>query len=216
MKEQVASEGDKQSSSVGLRLAIAGLIFITTLNVFLPIYIPVPTSIPLALNALKREQSRAASGEGFPRELDLTLKQVALTVEDSVNFQLDSVEGAAQWGAIQPSGGGYITLGTDTKRRRFRLSMFHALECMDIIRQDVLRRKADRETPTTPEAHSCLDYVRQTIQCRSDMQLEQVRSEYGGKSVQPFIAHNNCRDWSKVYAEVERLHAQSELGVDQY
>ena len=117
-----------------------------------------------------------------------------------MNLQLDTSEGAAQWRAILPSGRGYITNGVG----RFRIGMFHGLECLDLIRKNVLERRADRERQASGSAHYCLDYIRQMILCRSDIELEQVRSEYGGKSVQPFVTHNNCRDWSGVYAEIER------------
>lgn len=153
---------------------------------------------------------------GVPREWSIPLKQVALTVEDSVNFQLDTTEGADQWRAIFPPGEGYMNLLVEGESRRFRLSMFHALDCLDTIRRGVLERRADRSTPTSKEAHFCLDYIRQVILCRSDIQLEQVRSEYGGKSVQPFITHNNCRDWTSVYAEIEKTHSElrTDLEVD--
>lgn len=138
-----------------------------------------------------------------------------MTVEDSINFQLDTEPGAAQWAALLPKGGGYVTLSEGSSRQRFRPAMFHALSCLDTIRQGILVRKADPSVPTAPDVHLCLDYIRQTVQCRSDIQLEQVRSEYGGKSVQPFVTHTNCRDWRQAYDEVERLNALDELGVDQ-
>lgn len=146
-------------------------------------------------------------GDDFPREYPLpadALGPVALTVEDSVNFQLDTAPGAAQWRAIVPSGGGYVALGPE--QRRFRLSTFHALDCLNTIRQDVLDRKAHRDVPASSEAQFCLSYIRQMIQCRADTQLESVRSEYGGKSVQPFVTHNNCRDWTMVYDELTKIH----------
>ena len=149
----------------------------------------------------------AKTEDGHPREWPIgSLKQVALTVEDSVNFQLDTPEGEAQWKAIIPPGDGFVTLESGPDKRRYRLSMFHALNCLNTIREEVLHRKEDRETPTSMEARSCLDYIRQSILCRSDVQLEWVRSEYGPKSVQPFVTHNNCRDWTAVYSELERLH----------
>ena len=138
---------------------------------------------------------------GSGREWNIDLNQAALTVEDSVNFQLDTSQGAAQWRAIQPPGHGYIT----TKEGKFRVSMFHALDCLDRIRRNVLERRENRDKPTSGDAHYCLDYIRQTIQCRSDIELEQVRSEYGGKSVQPFVTHKNCKDWSKVYEKIGSL-----------
>ena len=89
--------------------------------------------------------------------------------------------------------------------------MFHALDCLDTIRRGVLARKADKETPTSMDVHSCLDYLRQTIQCRADVQLEPVRSEYGGKSVQPFVTHSNCRDCRKVYADMETFGVEARV-----
>ncbi|KAL5525619.1 hypothetical protein ACEPAG_6955 [Sanghuangporus baumii] len=186
-----------------LRLAVKILALLTVVNIFLPIFMPSLPVVPVDTKVFQKDWVNADSNR--PREWDIDLKQAALTVEDSVNFQLDTVEGAEQWRAIQPPGNGYITLGEGSNKRRYRLAMFHALDCLDTVRQNVLQRKADTVTPASPEAHYCLDYLRQTIQCRSDIQLEQVRSEYGPKSVQPFVTHNNCRDWSAVYSELEKL-----------
>ncbi|KAL5504272.1 hypothetical protein ACEPAH_8346 [Sanghuangporus vaninii] len=194
-----------QSDAFHLRLAVYILALFTVINIFLPIFINLPPSVPMDSKVPQKDQVNINSE--VPREWGLDLKRVALTVEDSVNFQLDTVEGAEQWRAVQPPGDGYIALGEGegSNKRRYRLAMFHALDCLDTVRQNVLQRKAFRDTPTSPEAHYCLDYLRQTIQCRSDIQLEQVRSEYGPKSVQPFVTHSNCRDWSAVYPELERL-----------
>ena len=161
---------------------------------------------PSLFPTVRLKFSIALDRDGFPRDLPLPpLQQVALTVEDSVNFQLDTPQGAAQWRSIFPEGDGYVDLGPDG--RRFRISMFHALDCLDIVRRNVLFRQEHRDIPASQEAQFCLSYLKQMIQCRSDIQLEQVRSEYGGKSVQPFMAHNNCRDWTRVYAEVAKLNS---------
>ena len=155
-------------------------------------------------------------GNDFPHELEVpaAFKHVALTVEDSINFQLDTFEGEAQWNAILPPGGGYVTLGPPQynhggRPKRFRISMFHALSCLDTLRQTIMERHRDKHIPAGPEAHYCLNYIRQMILCRSDIQLEWVRNEYGGKSVQPFMTHENCRDWTAVYREVERLNEEA-------
>ncbi|KAL5486151.1 hypothetical protein ACEPAI_7195 [Sanghuangporus weigelae] len=192
-----------QSNAFHLRLVVNILALFTVINIFLPIFISLPPSVPS--NSKVPQKDQVNSNSKVPHEWGLDLKRVAHTVEDSVNFRLDTIEGAEQWRAVQPPGDGYITLGEGSNKRRYRLAMFHALDCLDTVRTNVLQRKADRDTPASPETHYCLDYLRQTIQCRSDIQLEQVRSEYGPKSVQPFVTHSNCRDWSAVYSELERL-----------
>lgn len=142
-------------------------------------------------------------GNDFPQEWPISpLESVALTVEDSVNYQLDTPEGAVQWRSLIPPSDGYVDLGPNS--RRFRLSMFHQLDCLDTIRRNILLRHLDRDTLPSSETRFCLNYIRQMILCRSDTQLEPVRSEYGGKSVQPFITHSNCRDWTAVYRELEK------------
>ncbi|KAL5525644.1 hypothetical protein ACEPAG_6980 [Sanghuangporus baumii] len=192
-----------QSNAFHLRLIVNILALFTIINIFLPIFISLPPSVHTSSKV--PQKGRVNTNNKVPHEWGIDLKRVALTVEDSVNFRIDTIEGAEQWHAIQPPGDGYITLGEGSNKRRYRLAMFHALDCLDTVRRNVLQRKADRDTPTSPEAHYCLDYLRQTIQCRSDIQLEQVRSEYGPKSVQPFVTHSNCRDWSAAYSELERL-----------
>jgi len=87
--------------------------------------------------------------------------------------------------------------------QRYRLSMFHALSCLNTLRLSVLARTRDRTQPASDDAAFCLSYLRQTILCRADTHLESVRSEYGGKSVQPFVTHEDCRDWEAVYAQLE-------------
>lgn len=129
-----------------------------------------------------------------------------MTVEDSINFSLDTPAGEAQWTAIMPPDDGYVTVNS----RRYRLAMFHQLECLDTIRRSLLSRKANMTEPPSQDAKFCLNYVRQAILCRSDTQLEWVRSEFGGKSVQPFVTHSNCRDWTQVYDALDNeIRAQS-------
>ncbi|KLO17141.1 hypothetical protein SCHPADRAFT_868643 [Schizopora paradoxa] len=191
-----------------LKLLLACLAITTVLNILLLLLVDNPPEYDH--NSLRRDidsSNFTFIGDDFPREYPLpaaALGPVALTVEDSVNFQLDTSQGAAQWRAIIPSGGGYVTLGPE--QRRFRLSMFHALDCLNTVRENVLYRKTHRDIPASSEAQFCLSYIRQMIQCRADTQLESVRSEYGGKSVQPFYTHNNCRDWSIVYNELTSFH----------
>jgi len=198
------SRQDEVSLGTPLKLMLACLAFTTALNILLPLIVATP---PDTYSLRDDSTNYTFVGNDFPREYPLpadALGPVALTVEDSVNFQLDTSQGAAQWRAILPSGGGYVALGPE--QRRFRLSMFHALDCLNTIRENVLYRKVHRDIPTSSEAQFCLSYIRQMIQCRADTQLESVRSEYGGKSVQPFVTHNNCRDWTVVYDELSRIH----------
>lgn len=130
------------------------------------------------------------------------IQQVAMTPEESVHFRLDTEEGAAEWASALPRGKGVVFL-PDTPTP-FRVSLFHQLECLDAVRSAMHDRREHPSGPSTSqEAHFCLNYLRQSIQCHADAHLEMVRSEYGGRAVLPYTTRTDCKDWERVWAESE-------------
>ena len=120
-----------------------------------------------------------------------------------MHYKVDTEIGAMEWATTLPRGGGYIRLGPADSPRTFRLSLFKQLDCLDIMRQEMLARKADPSTPATRRAHHCLNYLRQSITCLSDSHLEMVRSEYGGRAVLPYTTRTTCKDWGTIWDAVE-------------
>lgn len=130
------------------------------------------------------------------------LRRAALTPEESVHYRLDTVAGAAEWQASQPRGRGVVFPYGDTEP--YRITMFHQLDCLATLRDELVARGEDPATPPTSRAHFCLNYMRETLTCQADSHLEMVRSEYGGRAVLPYTTRTDCMDWEQVWKSAEK------------
>ncbi|KAH8101562.1 hypothetical protein BXZ70DRAFT_891904 [Cristinia sonorae] len=78
------------------------------------------------------------------------------------------------------------------------VALFHQLRCLDILEKAYLEEGSHR---TSQLATHCLNYIRQSIMCQTDMTNEpqtESRTDNGRESL--------CRDWEGVYREAERNH----------
>ncbi|KAI0701952.1 hypothetical protein BC835DRAFT_1321895 [Cytidiella melzeri] len=143
---------------------------------------------------------------------------VALVLEDSRHYALASPDADAEWESVYPGGGlGFVRLGPN--KRFFSLSMYHQMHCLDSLRRAILGQsghhagrgddeKRERRGVFKPKRdieHSahCLNYLRQTTLCASDLTLE-PEIEEGSQEVGEGLAVTHvCRDWSKVHEFVK-------------
>lgn len=141
-------------------------------------------------------------GSDYPQRWDIPpLKNVQITIENSVHFALDSPLGSLEWNSTLPSGGGFLYLGENLEQ--FSISTFHQLRCLDIVRQGLVkfRNEGRRRTPDDL-VHHCMNYLRQMILCRSDMRLEHGRHLSRGIAVSD-VTHSTCKDWGPVFKAAE-------------
>ncbi|KAJ7573112.1 hypothetical protein C8J56DRAFT_805275, partial [Mycena floridula] len=86
----------------------------------------------------------------------------------------------------------------------FTLAMFHELRCLNIIRKADVALVAS-ETNETIEAtdlgYHCMNYMRQMVLCRGDLQLDQV---WGKLNPNVYPERHQCQDWTAVYLEVSK------------
>ncbi|TFK40273.1 hypothetical protein BDQ12DRAFT_697670 [Crucibulum laeve] len=123
-------------------------------------------------------------------------------MENSVHYAIDTALGISEWNTTLPSNGGLIYLGKDF--RPFSISMFHQIRCLNIIREAVATRNAQRlTTKPTVIVHHCTNYLRQMVLCRANTRLESVRRPVGPHVTNPYVTHT-CKDWTVVYNEAER------------
>ena len=93
------------------------------------------------------------------------LKPVFMHMENSVHYQFNTEVGAKEWEALI-SAGNNIWLEKNSPHAH-TISMFHQLECLNIIRQSLVAfRNYSRYTP--PEmpnrlTHHCMNYLRQMV-----------------------------------------------------
>ncbi|CAL1709730.1 unnamed protein product [Somion occarium] len=154
----------------------------------------------------KFEDDYSWQGDDYPNALPLHLGDpVALTLEDSRHYALDTPDADAEYRSIYPGNHlGFIRLGPN--KRFFGLSMYHQMHCLDSLRHAILGRghtHASRKRDVEHAQH-CLNYLRQTILCSADLTLEPEIVE-GSQDVGEGLAVTHvCRDWSKVHAFVEQ------------
>lgn len=122
---------------------------------------------------------------------------VKMAMEDTVNLQLNDTNAAAQWASMMPANGGIVRVGPD--RQPYMLSMFHQLKCLDILRRMYVE---DHGGALDGVGRHCLNYLRQTLLCRSDLRLETVQDPDGAHAVDMW-GDLTCTDWRQVYARVE-------------
>ena len=109
-----------------------------------------------------------------------------------------------------PAGDGFIHLGPHD--RRFGVTMFHQLQCLDVIRQAL----TDTQGGDANELiHHCMNYLRQMALCHSHTALESVRADKPPKIVDLTRSMYECRDWTALYKGAEANHLRRE-SVDSF
>ncbi|EIW52671.1 uncharacterized protein TRAVEDRAFT_24130 [Trametes versicolor FP-101664 SS1] len=154
----------------------------------------------LAANAALKLVARATISrvEGHENESNHPLWSVergdVLLQHDSwTRYHLDA---AQQWAPLFPEGG-IIHLGPE--QTPYTVSMMHQLRCLDVLRDQLNRPKSERsEQP----ARHCLNYIRQQLMCRGDLQLDPYQYPHKVRAVHPH-AIRKCKDWRAVYEKVE-------------
>lgn len=133
-------------------------------------------------------------------------KPLRMSLENSVNYGVYGPVADAQWDSIVPENGGIVHMGQE--RRPFMPSMFHQLQCLKIIRIAYLQVNSTAAQTADLTAQHCLNYLRQMILCRADLNLEQVIGEHF--HTVHFRREQTCRNWEVPYAEHARNNAEYE------
>ncbi|KAF5364397.1 hypothetical protein D9757_011900 [Collybiopsis confluens] len=133
------------------------------------------------------------------------LQPVFMHMENSVHYKFNTDIGAKEWEALLPPSDWAIRQSNNSTE--YTISMFHQLECLNIIRQSlvVFRSRATSDPPQFPDklTHHCMDYLRQMVLCRANIDLESVRNHIGPRLAVSDITHK-CWDWTAVYSASEQ------------
>ncbi|PSS34213.1 hypothetical protein PHLCEN_2v1723 [Hermanssonia centrifuga] len=169
------------------------------------------TSLPTSPNF---EEEYTWLGDDYPPYLPLDLGEpVALTLENSRHFQLDSPDADDEWQTVYPGpNNGFLRLGPH--RRFFGISLYHQMHCLESLRQAVNGKShhhhrslvEHRELYKRGPQHTshCLNYLRQTLLCAADLTLEPEIAEGVQNVGQGLAVTHVCRDWSKVHEYVKK------------
>ncbi|KII91606.1 hypothetical protein PLICRDRAFT_38403 [Plicaturopsis crispa FD-325 SS-3] len=160
-------------------------------------------------------------GSDFPNALPLDLEHVALTLENSRHYPLDSPDADAEYRSLYPGDLGFLRLGPN--KRFFGVAMYHQLHCLDSLRMAITRgpehdHRRDAEfsgygkRAQVPHVNHCLNYLRQTILCSADLTLE---PEISPNEVGEGLAVTHvCRDWSRLYEYAEKNWEEYQEGLN--
>jgi len=126
------------------------------------------------------------------------LGSILVPFEDSSHYQAKGPSADAEWSALVPDDG-LLYLGHDSQP--YTMSMFHQLQCLDIIRKSILNTVGgDAAVGISSKdglVNHCINYMRQMALCRADDALED-----GVAEPIPNVFVNRmytCRDWRKAY-----------------
>lgn len=118
--------------------------------------------------------------------------EVALEIDSWTRYTLDS---GAEWQPLFPEGG---VIHVGPSRTPYTVSMMHQLRCLDVLREQFTLPLRDRQAE--PARH-CLNYLRQTLACRGDLQIDPYQYAHKVNAVHPH-AIRRCKDWRPVYEKV--------------
>lgn len=133
-------------------------------------------------------------GSDFPPYYPIDLSPVSLTPENTIHYQIYSLDSSEEWSSVFPDGGGFLYLGPE--RRPFGLALFHQMHCLIRIREAMSARK-DSE-----HVRHCFNYIRQSILCEANPTIEPVVPILGRRSVNAEIPRV-CKDWTMLYSLAE-------------
>ncbi|KXN86009.1 hypothetical protein AN958_10619, partial [Leucoagaricus sp. SymC.cos] len=165
-----------------------------------------------------------------PPSWPISRGNVLMAFDNPKHYALETSQGELEWSSLIPSSSslspnGLVYLGK--YRQPYTISMFHQLKCLDIVRAETVR---DRERDSDVAGHEgqvgegeggegreerkalarhCLNYLRQMVTCRADLELESF--QYASHR-SPIDLHGvyECKDWSRVYEEVEKNQREHE------
>ncbi|KAI6080975.1 hypothetical protein F4821DRAFT_250328 [Hypoxylon rubiginosum] len=113
-------------------------------------------------------------------------------------------ESESPWYSLFPHGGGFVQHPQISPEPRC-LAVYHQLHCLDAIRTGYWAAN----TGISPGHHGrpahvrhCIDYIRQSLMCHADANLEPIDPALGG--VTGFGSEKMCRDYSGLTAWADR------------
>lgn len=132
----------------------------------------------------------------------LIAEPVALRLSTTAHYQLDGRNhSVAEFARLLPKGGHTIHVDNDKAQTEvYTVTLFHQLKCLEIIQQEYVSSRP-RIQPLSPVTWHCLNYLKQMFLCRPSLGVESIVNPYA-HAVRSY--EMVCRNWSKVYAEVER------------
>jgi len=138
--------------------------------------------------------------DDFAKKWDLgPMGKVSMWIDNTVHYQTHTAEGILEFKNLVPESGHlvHLTDPSDGSTKPYTPALFHQLHCLDVIRRDYVKRHA------SIGSQRCLNYLRQTILCHSDLRIESARSSLPPHLIS-FPGDYVCNDWNALYEAAKR------------
>jgi len=138
------------------------------------------------------------------------------------------------WTSLFPKGKGYVSMlkvqkagklpdfiqemSTDGSGR-FAIAAFHQLHCLYLIFQDYSAAIKNETFHGRDHTMHCIDYIRTSILCAADTNLEPFKSETDGmigNGVDGFGSNHQCRNFEKVKKWAELFRYNDDRDADHF
>ncbi|KAI6093647.1 hypothetical protein F4821DRAFT_3110 [Hypoxylon rubiginosum] len=164
-----------------------------------PFIIAILTIVVAALTGIsgflwgRHFQKRLTTSEWFefPGGEDITFQYEKI-------FAVSGEESQAQWDALFPIGLGFVQHPMISPNESC-LAVYHQLHCLDTIRRGywaAAQRPSPDQTVAPRHIRHCIDYLRQSLMCHADTNLEAIDADLGG--TRGHGSSRKCRNFSQV------------------
>ncbi|PVI04001.1 hypothetical protein DM02DRAFT_509446, partial [Periconia macrospinosa] len=139
------------------------------------------------------------------------------------------------WMSLFPKGMGYVSMekiesegpipqilqdmSTDGSGR-FCVAGFHQLHCLYLIYADFRRALSGDIQESDMHTLHCFDYLRESIICAADSELEPFRSPFdggtGGDGIDGFGSLHQCRDFKQLFQWSERFRYNDDHDAERF
>lgn len=131
------------------------------------------------------------------------LNPVRTHFENSTHYQISGDE--EEWSRLIPGDGTVHLTSPISDTQEYTVSIYHQLRCLNIVRMNMVEvERRQLQEPDfnviTPSTQHCINYLREMVLCRSDLDLETI----AGQPKADIILHQyQCWDWEAVYTAVK-------------
>ncbi|KJA15121.1 hypothetical protein HYPSUDRAFT_149575 [Hypholoma sublateritium FD-334 SS-4] len=132
------------------------------------------------------------------------LRSVRSHFENSTHYQISRDD--EEWSRLIPGDGTVHLTSPISDTQEYTVSIYHQLKCLNIIRKNIVEvEHRQLQEPVfnaiTPLTQHCINYLREMVLCRSDLDLETVA---GRPKADIILYQYQCWDWEAVYTTVKR------------
>ncbi|KAJ6603449.1 hypothetical protein DFH09DRAFT_804467, partial [Mycena vulgaris] len=127
-------------------------------------------------------------------------ESVPLTFQNSNTSAISGTAADAEWASFMPFNNGFLTQSIGNNTIQFSISAFHAMHCLDTMRQTIEEVQSNPSDRSFYHIHHCLIYLRNMVTCDADPTLEHdIIFDNGTEMMRGDEVTHTCRDYKALF-----------------